>query len=157
MPSTRRDSSRASGSRITPSNRAVTPLVSPQHVVWLERIEDGILYFHRDLFPDALVSTPSIPGQFRCRIFCALHMLRLLLAKDQLLFGSSRKKRSDGLADFSTFCRTSRTYLLITALFMPLRPPRIKAITFQPMHLVHLHHLVQAISDFALFGKPIRL
>lgn len=40
--------------RITPSNRAVTPLVSPQHVVWLERIEDGILYFHRDLYGSEL-------------------------------------------------------------------------------------------------------
>lgn len=88
-------------------------------------------------------------------------MLRLSLAKDQLLFSPSRKKNGiTASADFSTFSRTSLHGLKLpfSCGFIPIvETSPDKSDNFHPMRLVHLHRELRTVLDFALLCKLVRI
>ena len=51
--------------RITPATRKITPLLSPQHVIGLVKIEDDTLYFYRDIYRESFSELDLITGKAR--------------------------------------------------------------------------------------------
>jgi hypothetical protein len=49
--------------RITPATREITPLLSSQHVIGLVKIEDGTLYFYRDIYRESFSELDLITGK----------------------------------------------------------------------------------------------
>lgn len=49
--------------RISPETRQVTPILSPQHVIGLVKIEGNTLYFHRDVYRNSLSELNLITGK----------------------------------------------------------------------------------------------
>ena len=48
--------------RISPATRKITPLLSPQHVIGLVKIEDDTLYFYRDIYRESFSELNLITG-----------------------------------------------------------------------------------------------
>lgn len=49
--------------RISPATRKITPLLSPQHVIGLVKIEDDTLYFYRDIYRESFSELNLITGK----------------------------------------------------------------------------------------------
>ena len=49
--------------RISPATRKIAPLLSPQHVIGLVKIEDDTLYFYRDIYRESFSELNLITGK----------------------------------------------------------------------------------------------
>ena len=49
--------------QISPVTRVITPILSPQYVIGLVKMKDGMLYFHRDIYGNSLSKLNLITGE----------------------------------------------------------------------------------------------
>ena len=49
--------------QISPVTRVITPILSPQYVIGLVKMKDGMLYFHRDIYRNSLSKLNLITGE----------------------------------------------------------------------------------------------